>query len=176
MDVLTHNLKVVARRLNVILEMTAERLSKVTALATMHGLPHGNRGTAFALVALNKISGKLGGQLSQPELNVVVRALAYAHDHCVMGNEDPVAVVQTAIRNLCVTNRIFGAEQIPLMYHAIPIVEVVREYKVVRDDETAPVKSTEMVRAMLTLTHKRAKCFVPGIDDDETDLIKLGYM
>lgn len=173
MEVLTHNLKVAARRLNVVLDLTAERLSKAAALASTHGLPHGSRGTAFALVALNQISSKLGDTLSARELGVVLRTLAVAHDYCVLGDKNPVTIVQAAIRNLCVTYGIFGADQLPMVYRATPIVEVVREYKVARDNEKA---KSSIARAILAPTLKRAVCHIPGIDDDETDLVKLGYM
>lgn len=177
-QVLQHNLGVVARRLNVVTELTTERLNKACDLATKHGLFHGNRGTAFALVALNVISGKLGGRLQPRALNVVLRSLAYAHDHCVLGDKDPIEVTQVAIRNLCKVNRIFGADQVPLVLEAIPIVEIVREYKHARESEreTLSVKSTGMAHAILAQARKRANTFVPGIDDDEDDLIKLGYM
>lgn len=178
LSTLHHNLRVAAKRLEFNATLTEESVAKADALATKNGLFSDSRGTAFALVALNVISREKGNDLSPNELNVIVRTLAHVHDKCVLGQDSPVETTQTSIRNLCVANKIFGLGQLPLIGYTTNVVEIVRKYKEVRDAEKVSTFSAgkRMANAVLGAVRPKAGHHIPGIDDNETDLIKLGYM
>ncbi len=174
MNILHHNLQVIARRMQMSLVITEAGAARAVALAKQHELPCNSRSTAFALVALKKLEPEIGELLTVSEANVVLTTLAQAHDLCVLDNNDTMTVVMYNTLRLCSEHNLSEGTTLRLQVLAVRMVPVIVAYALVRIAEKLPKRN--MADAILGNLRPKANLYIPGIDDDEDDLIKLGYM
>jgi hypothetical protein len=172
-QVLQHNLGVVARRLGVKVQLTDESVARADKLAIGHGLFSGNRSTAFALVALKVLQHKFGAKLGFAELNIVLKSLAAAHDKCVLGDEAFRTVVITHTVSLSKMHSLPPLGLTEAIMRAEDIIEVCKVYHVARATEKTPPHKVGVSLAQAILATMRPKVLglQPGRVDDE-----LGYM